>query len=127
MLVRYSFVRQRAGTQKRLASKRVPFPNLVLPVVQAPMFLVSQTNQVVSSCSSGIVRIHFYRSYHFFSTPDSRKVGTFPALNAKSTEILDSWLTEIQGRLEEHEKGGRKSAPYGINLIVHKYVRDDFV
>eukprot|EP01127_Copromyxa_protea_P003849 TRINITY_DN13604_c0_g1_i1.p1 TRINITY_DN13604_c0_g1~~TRINITY_DN13604_c0_g1_i1.p1 ORF type:complete len:346 (+),score=88.43 TRINITY_DN13604_c0_g1_i1:32-1039(+) len=87
---------------KRTVSSRVPFANLTLPVIQAPMFLVSQPNQVVNSCVNGIV-------------------GTFPALNARSTEAFDEWLGEIETRIAQHnQQNVPKAADYGVNLIVHK-------
>ena len=48
-------------------------------------------------------------------------VGTFPALNQRSSEGLDGWLTEINAELDRFEKDtGKVAAPYGVNLIVHK-------
>jgi nitronate monooxygenase len=75
--------------------------SLKLPVVAAPMFLVSGPQLVIASCKAGIL-------------------GTFPALNQRTSEGFGQWLTEI-----EKEVGG---APYGVNLIVHKSnprVQDD--
>lgn len=68
---------------------------LKLPAVAAPMFLVSGPELVISSCKAGIV-------------------GTFPALNQRTTEGFDDWLTEIDAALTPQD------APYGVNLIVHK-------
>ncbi|KAL2912862.1 hypothetical protein HK105_207643 [Polyrhizophydium stewartii] len=59
------------------------------------MFLVSGTELVVNTCRAGVV-------------------GTFPALNARSEPELERWLAEIQRGL------GPDSAPFGVNLIVHK-------
>ena len=72
------------------------FPNLRLPLIAAPMFLTSGPDLVVACCENGVV-------------------GTFPALNQRSTEGLDQWLTDIEARL-----AGKHAAPYGVNLIVHK-------
>jgi len=48
-------------------------------------------------------------------------VGTFPALNQRTTEGFDQWLTEIKEDLHNFEQEtGKKAAPYGVNLIVHK-------
>ncbi|MFB0611122.1 NAD(P)H-dependent flavin oxidoreductase [Aurantiacibacter poecillastricola] len=58
------------------------------------MFLVSGPDLVVESCKAGLC-------------------GTFPALNQRTTEGFDEWLTEIKERL------GEDDAPYGVNLIVH--------
>ena len=67
---------------------------LRLPVIAAPMFLVSGPDLVVASCQAGVV-------------------GTFPALNQRTTEGFDDWLGQIESRLTP------KDAPYGVNLIVH--------
>jgi nitronate monooxygenase len=75
---------------------------LAIPAVAAPMFLVSNPDLVVECCRAGIV-------------------GTFPALNNRTTEALDAWLAEIRERLEKIERDtGRPCAPFGVNLIVHK-------
>lgn len=70
---------------------------LRLPAIAAPMFLVSGPDLVSEVCGSGII-------------------GTFPALNARSTEDLGGWLDELDRRLGAREG----AAPYGVNLIVHK-------
>jgi len=68
---------------------------LSLPAVAAPMFLVSGPEIVIATCKAGVA-------------------GTFPALNQRSSEGFDDWLTEIGGALSDSD------APYGVNLIVHK-------
>jgi nitronate monooxygenase len=73
---------------------------LSLPVIAAPMFLISGTQLVTACCKNGII-------------------GTFPALNQRSTEGFDQWLTEIETDLEQARQDGQKVAPYGVNLIVH--------
>ncbi|WP_180900725.1 NAD(P)H-dependent flavin oxidoreductase [Martelella soudanensis] len=70
---------------------------LRLPVISAPMFLTSGPDLVVEVCRSGLV-------------------GTFPALNQRSTQGFVDWLGEIEARLE----GVSGAAPYGVNLIVHR-------
>lgn len=70
---------------------------LTLPVIASPMFLVSGTELVTQCCINGII-------------------GTFPALNQRTTEGYREWLHEIKSTLSEHQN----AAPYGINLIVHK-------
>lgn len=70
---------------------------LTLPVVVAPMFLISGPQLVIECCKNGIV-------------------GTFPALNQRSSEGFEQWLNEIEAALAEAEN----PAPYGVNLIVHK-------
>lgn len=80
-----------------------PLDRLRLPVVAAPMFLVSNPDLVVACCKAGVV-------------------GSFPALNLRTTEDLDGWLSTIEERLEPDD------APYAVNLIVHgsnARVRDD--
>ncbi|MEK9614046.1 MAG: nitronate monooxygenase family protein [Flavobacteriaceae bacterium] len=74
---------------------------LNLPVVAAPMFLISGPQLVIECCKNGIV-------------------GTFPALNQRSTEGFEEWVIEIKEALAAFEKEtGKKAAPFGVNLIVH--------
>ncbi len=74
---------------------------LNLPVVAAPMFLISGPKLVIECCKNGIV-------------------GTFPALNQRTTEGFEEWIIEIKAALEAFEKeAGKKAAPFGVNLIVH--------
>lgn len=76
--------------------------NLTLPIVAAPMFLISGPKLVTECCKNGII-------------------GTFPALNQRSTEGFEEWLEEIKSILETHEKNTADTpAPYGVNLIVHR-------
>jgi nitronate monooxygenase len=70
---------------------------LAIPAIAAPMFLTSGPDLVVECCRSGVL-------------------GTFPALNQRTSEGFDAWVTEIEDRLEA---AGAK-APFGVNLIVHK-------
>jgi nitronate monooxygenase len=75
---------------------------LALPAVAAPMFLVSNPDLVVECCRAGVI-------------------GTFPALNCRSSEAYEAWLIEIRERLERIERDtGKPCAPFGVNLIVHK-------
>jgi len=76
--------------------------NLVLPVIGAPMFIVSQPTLVLAQCKSGIV-------------------GSFPALNARPKELLDEWLTQLTDELEAERRAfpDKKVAPYAVNQIVH--------
>ncbi|MFC5699505.1 NAD(P)H-dependent flavin oxidoreductase [Pseudomonas sp. GCM10022186] len=67
---------------------------LRLPVVAAPMFLVSNPGLVLACCNSGIV-------------------GSFPALNQRESNGLRAWLEEIESGLDAD------AAPYAVNLIVH--------
>jgi nitronate monooxygenase len=67
---------------------------LQLPVISAPMFLVSGPDIVVECCNNGII-------------------GTFPSLNQRTTEGYREWLHEIKGRLNPD------AAAFGVNHIVH--------
>jgi len=74
---------------------------LDLPLIAAPMFLVSGVELVVAACRNGVI-------------------GSFPTANCRSAEQLDAWLTAIETRLRQHEEQtGRKAAPLCPNLIVH--------
>lgn len=78
------------------------FEGLELPAVAAPMFLISGPKLVIECCKNGII-------------------GTFPALNQRSTEGFEEWLVEIQDTLLAWEQEtGKKAAPFGVNLIVHR-------
>ena len=68
---------------------------LRLPVVAAPMFLISGPDLVVETSNAGAV-------------------GSFPALNQRTSEGYRDWLDEIAGRLKP------EAAPFGVNLVVHK-------
>lgn len=75
--------------------------NLSLPVVAAPMFLISGPALVIACCKAGIV-------------------GTLPALNQRTTEGFEQWVIQIKTELAAwEEETGRKAAPFGVNLIVH--------
>ncbi|MBI1395886.1 MAG: nitronate monooxygenase [Betaproteobacteria bacterium] len=73
-----------------------------LPVIAAPMFIVSQPDLVVAQCTSGII-------------------GSFPALNARPPELLDEWLSRIESALAAHRANhpGQPVAPYAVNQIIH--------
>lgn len=81
---------------------RAPFlEQLSLPVVAAPMFLISNPELVIACCTNGVV-------------------GTFPALNQRSSEGFEAWLVQIKKALSDFEaETGKKAAPFGVNLIVH--------
>jgi nitronate monooxygenase len=76
---------------------------LRIPVVGAPLFIISNPKLVVAQCTSGIV-------------------GSMPALNARPAAQLDEWLHEITETLAAWDRAhpDRKAAPYAINQIVHK-------
>lgn len=73
-----------------------------LPVIGAPMFLVSGPQLVVAQCAAGII-------------------GTFPSLNARPQEQLHEWIARIEDGLaaQRRARPAAKVAPYGVNLIVH--------
>ncbi len=76
---------------------------LSVPVVGAPLFIVSNPDLVIAQCKAGIV-------------------GSFPALNARPKEVLEEWLKRITGELAEHDAAHPEapSAPFAVNQIVHK-------
>ena len=76
---------------------------LRIPVIGAPLFIVSNPNLVIAQCKAGIV-------------------GSFPALNARPASQLDEWLHEITEALAEHDRKhpDRPSAPFAVNQIVHR-------
>ena len=83
-------------------SKASFIKELSIPAIAAPMFLISGPKLVIECCKNGIV-------------------GTFPALNQRTSEGLEQWLIEIKTELENFEKEtGTKPAPFGVNLIVHQ-------
>jgi nitronate monooxygenase len=77
--------------------------SLRLPVIGAPMFIVSGPELVIAQCKAGVV-------------------GAFPALNARPQEELDRWLTRIQNELEQFRalNPAAKVAPFAVNLIVNQ-------
>lgn len=76
--------------------------HLSLPIVASPMFIVSRQQLVLECCKNGIV-------------------GTFPALNNRTTAGFEQWLVEIRHELAAEEaRTGKKMPAYGVNLIVHK-------
>jgi nitronate monooxygenase len=82
-------------------SKPSFYNDLALPVVAAPMFLISGPELVIECCKNGIV-------------------GSFPALNQRTTEGFEEWVVQIKEELAAWEQEtGKKAAPFGVNLIVH--------
>ncbi|HSB24456.1 MAG TPA: nitronate monooxygenase family protein [Burkholderiaceae bacterium] len=77
--------------------------NLPLPVIGAPLFIVSNPKLVIAQCTSGVV-------------------GSMPALNARPAEQLDEWLAEIAEGLAAWNRAhsDQPAAPFAINQIVHK-------
>jgi nitronate monooxygenase len=76
---------------------------LRIPVIGAPMFIVSGPKLVIAQCKAGIV-------------------GGFPALNARPQSMLDEWLAQISEELAAHKKSnpGILVAPFAVNQIVHQ-------
>lgn len=74
-----------------------------IPVIGAPMFIVSTPKLVIAQCQAGVI-------------------GSFPALNARPAEKLDDWLIEIKDALARHEEEqpNLPTAPYAVNQIVHR-------
>jgi nitronate monooxygenase len=76
---------------------------LPLPIIGAPLFIVSNPKLVVAQCTAGVV-------------------GAMPALNARPAEQLDEWLAEITETLAawNRDHPDRRAAPFAVNQIVHK-------
>lgn len=76
--------------------------SLSIPVVGAPLFIVSNPDLVIEQCKAGII-------------------GSFPALNARPKEMLEEWLQRITTELREYKARhpDRKVAPFAVNQIVH--------
>lgn len=77
--------------------------DLSLPVIASPMFIASGPALVAAQCKAGIV-------------------GSFPALNARPAELLDTWLTDLQRELTAYAAAnpGAKVGPIAVNQIVHQ-------
>jgi nitronate monooxygenase len=78
--------------------ERVP-----LPIIGAPLFIISNPRLVIAQCQAGIV-------------------GAMPALNARPASQLEDWLAEISETLAAWDRAHpeRKAAPFAVNQIVHK-------
>jgi nitronate monooxygenase len=76
--------------------------NLRLPLIGAPMFIVSRPALVIAQCTAGIV-------------------GSFPALNARPQSLLDDWIKEIKDGIEQYRENNPEApvAPFAVNQIVH--------
>ena len=77
------------------------FRRLSVPLIGAPLFIISTPALVIAQCRAGIV-------------------GSMPALNARSASQLDEWLCEIDEALSLARASGHATAPYAINQIVHR-------
>ena len=80
-----------------------PFDRLRLPVIGSPLFIISTPDLVIAQCKAGII-------------------GSFPALNARPSGVLDEWLHRITEELAAHNRDNpdRPAAPFAVNQIVHK-------
>src|SRR5260221_2066818 len=76
---------------------------LSLPVIAAPLFIISVPDLVIAQCKAGVV-------------------GSFSALNARPPALLDEWLARIREELAAYDKAHpeRPSAPFAVNQIVHR-------
>ena len=81
----------------------IVFDTLRLPVVAAPLFIISNPDLLIAACKAGIV-------------------GSFPALNARPIEVLDQWLARITDELDRYnqETPDSPAAPFAVNQIVHR-------
>ncbi|QYF95142.1 nitronate monooxygenase family protein [Massilia sp. PAMC28688] len=77
--------------------------NLSLPVIASPMFIASGPALVAAQCKAGIV-------------------GSFPALNARPAELLDTWLTDLKKELADYQSANPqvRVGPIAVNQIVHQ-------
>ncbi|OLP53277.1 2-nitropropane dioxygenase [Rhizobium rhizosphaerae] len=76
---------------------------LTVPVLAAPLFIISHPALTIAQCKAGVI-------------------GAFPALNARPQSQLDEWLDEITSTLSAHDREHpqRPAAPFAVNQIVHK-------
>lgn len=74
---------------------------LRVPVVAAPMFLISGPDLVVETCRAGAI-------------------GAFPTPNCRTPEQLDAWMTEITERLDAARAAGENPAAWAVNLVTHR-------
>jgi nitronate monooxygenase len=74
-----------------------------IPVIGAPLFIISNPNLVLAQCKSGVI-------------------GAFPSLNARPLEQLEEWLSLINEELAAARRADptTRIAPYAVNLIVHR-------
>ena len=76
---------------------------LRIPVIAAPLFIISNPDLVIAQCKAGVV-------------------GSFPSLNARPISQLDEWLHQITEALAAHDRAHpeKLAAPFAVNQIVHK-------
>ncbi len=75
---------------------------LSVPVIGAPLFIISGPELVIAQCKAGIV-------------------GSFPALNARPEHVLEEWIIRIKTELAEYQSNhpDKKVAPFAVNQICH--------
>jgi nitronate monooxygenase len=73
---------------------------LRLPLIAAPMFLVSGPQLVTGACANGVI-------------------GSFPCANARTPDVLETWIQEIRQELAPPEISGNRVAPWAANIVVH--------
>ncbi len=85
----------------------MPIPNSIkdnisIPVIGAPLFLISVPDLVIAQCKAGII-------------------GSFPALNARPQHVLEEWIIRIKTELKEYQEQNpdKKVAPFAVNQICH--------
>ncbi len=81
----------------------VPFEfgdRLTIPLIVAPMFLVSNPVMTIAACRAGVI-------------------GSYPAHSTRTREVFEEWLIETQDALAAAEAAGERPAPYAVNLVVH--------
>ena len=76
--------------------------NISIPVIGAPLFLVSGPDLVIAQCKAGVI-------------------GSFPALNARPQHVLEEWIIRIKTELTEYQEQNpdAKVAPFAVNQICH--------
>ena len=76
--------------------------NISIPVIGAPLFLISVPDLVIAQCKAGII-------------------GSFPALNARPQHVLEEWIIRIKTELKEYQEQipDKKVAPFAVNQICH--------
>ncbi len=85
----------------------MPIPNSIkdnisIPVIGAPLFLISVPDLVIAQCKAGII-------------------GSFPALNARPQHVLEEWIVRIKTELKDYQEQNpdKKVAPFAVNQICH--------
>ncbi len=81
----------------------IPFDfadRLALPLIVAPMFLVSNPKMTIAACRAGVM-------------------GSYPAHSTRTREVFEAWLIETERALTEAEEAGEAPAPFAVNLVVH--------